>query len=203
LLYNLAVINHVLRDHHRALFLAEIVRKNYGESPERFPELDQISYPCGYRAAVLNNAATYGLDPFFVFAVIRQESKFDIEAHSDKAAQGLMQITPETGRWLCLRMKLDYREGMLADPETNIRLGCWYLKYLGDKFVDPASRREWVLAAYNAGLGNAERWMRRWKARNKKGAVVDYVPYRETKDYISRVLDAWQTYRRLHGGKTR
>ncbi len=206
MLYNLCLLNFLKGKFHRSLFLSEIIKKNYSPdltSKERMPELELLAYPCGYRAAVMNNATHFGLNPFFVFAVIREESKFKIAARSGAQARGLMQVTPDTARWICMRMKLRYREGMLEDPETNIRLGCWFLKYLKGRFTDRKTRKKWVLAAYNAGLTKAERWCRRWVAKGKRGSVVHYVPYRETKDYIVRVLSSFEIYSRIHGRKRR
>ena len=204
MLYNLCLLNYLKGKYHRSLFLSEIIKKNYPPhmiSKDKMPELEQLAYPCGYRAAVVNNATNFSLNPFFVFAVIREESKFRVKALSGASARGLMQVTPDTARWICMRMKIRYREGMLEDPETNIRLGCWFLKYLKGKFPDRKTKKKWVLAAYNAGLTKAQRWNRRWQARGKRGSVVNYVPYRETKDYIVRVLTSFEKYSRIHGRK--
>ena len=201
ILYGIALNYSLQKNFHRALFLSEIIEEHYGGNASYaalIPQLEKLSYPLGYNALVTNTCRELMLDPFYVFALIRQESKFQTKATSSKAAQGLMQITPETARWICLRTKRPYREGMLSTPAINISMGCWYVDYLLKKFSHKATRHKWALAAYNAGLGNAERWMKRWKAAGRKGSVVDYITYKETKDYVTRVTNSWHTYKKLY-----
>jgi soluble lytic murein transglycosylase len=201
ILYGIAVLNNVNKDYHRSLFVTEIIRQNFGEScpyNNLMPQLEELAYPRGFSALVENNCTELGIDPYFVFALIREESKFNVNAKSNKAAQGLMQITPETARWICLKTRRPYHDGMMATPSVNITMGCWYIKYLLNKFADPETRHKWTLAAYNAGLGSAERWMKRWKAKGRKGSVIDYIRYEETKDYVTRVNDNWEHYKKLY-----
>ena len=202
ILYGIAVLNNINKNYHRSLFITEIIRQNYGENNvyrDLMPQLDELAYPLGYSALVRNNCKEHGLDPYYIFALIREESKFKVEARSNKAAQGLMQITPETAQWICLKTRRTYRRGMMATPSINIALGCWYVKYLLKKFAHRETRHKWTLAAYNAGLGNAERWMKRWKAKGRKGSVTDYISYKETKDYVTRVNNSWHHYKKLYG----
>ena len=98
----------------------------------------------------------YGLDPLFVYAVMREESWFDEEAVSWAGAHGLLQIMPATGRDLARRVGMrKFRQSDLFDPDSNIRLGTYYLgELLEDLDREPAL----ALSAYNAGKGNALRW---------------------------------------------
>jgi len=202
LLYNLTVLNFVRKDWHRALFLTEIIQKSVAgalRTKEAMPELERMAYPLAYEAAVRNNAEAYGLDPALILAVMREESKFKVKARSGAAASGLMQLTPETARWICGRLKRRYDEKVLTDTVANIQLGSWFLSYLKGKFAEKTYKIEWVLAGYNAGFGNAERWYLRWKARGKKSHPLRYIAYKETKDYVVKVRAAQKAYRELYG----
>jgi len=97
---------------------------------------------------------------------------------------GLMQIMPATGGWIAEKIGVDgFTEDKLNSPETNIRLGVWYLRYLIDRFGDVDT----ALAAYNAGPGNVERW---------GGDARMMFP--ETAEYVRRVKEGERVYRLLY-----
>ena len=111
---------------------------------------EKAIYPKDYDVYVEVAADQNDLPPHLVYAVIKCESGFDSSAVSNMGAVGLMQITPDTFRWLTNDILYDhFDEGMLYDPETNIKMGCFYLRYLIDKYQNT----ETALAAYNAGMG--------------------------------------------------
>lgn len=96
-------------------------------------------YPFLYQEAVYTYALERELDPFLVTGVIRTESKFIAEARSPKGALGLMQIMPETGRWIAEQLgEKEYMTADLTDPDINIRFGTWYLASLKKNF--PATK---------------------------------------------------------------
>jgi len=200
ILYGIAVLNNLNKNYHRSVFITEIIKMNtsYKIYKDQMPQLDQLAYPLGFHALIKNNCKELGLDPYLILALIREESKFKTGVKSNKAAQGLMQIIPETARWLCLKTRRTYRDGMLATPSINIALGCWYMNYLLNKFAYKPTREKWALAAYNAGLGNAQRWMKRWNKKGRKGSVIDYIRYKETKDYVVRVTKNYHHYKKLY-----
>ena len=109
-------------------------------------------------------------------------------------AMGLMQITPDTGRWIAWRLGIkEYSDDMLADPETNINFGVWYLNDLKQEFGNDMIL---MLAAYNAGRGNVARWLDRGLL--KPNGSVDGIPFTETKAYIMKVIEAYYRYKRLY-----
>ena len=111
-----------------------------------------------------------GVHPLLVAAVVRAESAFDARAVSVKGARGLMQLMPATAE------RFGVRADWLFDPEKNLEAGTRYLAWLADRFPGDLRR---VLAAYNAGEGEVERYA---------AAPHDGVPpYRETRDYVRRV----------------
>jgi len=134
-------------------------------------------YPLKYENIIIKYAEEYGLDPYFVCAMIDTESNFEKDAVSEDGAQGLMQIMPETSEWIA--GKLEVSEYDIFDPDTNIRFGCWYLYFLKDKF---SGERQLMIAAYNAGHNKVEEWLS--QGYSKDGATLDEIPYAETEKCV-------------------
>jgi soluble lytic murein transglycosylase len=151
-------------------------------------------YPLGWRTE-LNDAATRAaLDPYFVAAVVREESSFDPLARSRVGARGLMQLMPDTARQLAKGRGLPAGDDMLADPGANLSLGSAYLAGLMKEFGEPRL----AVAAYNAGPARVREW---WKARASDDIEVwvELIPFDETRFFVRRVMLSWEEYRRLYG----
>ncbi|AEE96378.1 lytic transglycosylase domain-containing protein [Mahella australiensis] len=158
------------------------------------PYFQRIIYPLEYDEYIWPTAYEHGIDPRLVAAVIYVESRFQPEARSHKHAMGLMQITPDTGRWIAQRLGISgYHENMLNDPKTNIRFGVWYIEDLKREFDDDMVL---VLAAYNAGRGNVKQWLEKGLIEQGKG--TDGIPFAETKEYVAKVMDAYEHYKGLY-----
>jgi peptidoglycan lytic transglycosylase len=150
------------------------------------PWYERLRYPLQYQSIVRTHARNYGLEPALLAAVIYQESKFDASAHSKSGAVGLMQLTPSTARGIAIRTGgSTFRVSDLTNPELNIRYGSWYLEHLFQKYRD----ERLVLAAYNAGPGNVDRW--RAEGRG--------IQFSETKAYVERVEHLKAIYRKAWG----
>jgi peptidoglycan lytic transglycosylase len=146
------------------------------------PWFERLRYPLRYSAIVRQRARAEGLDPALLAAVIYQESKFRADARSTSGAIGLMQLTPTTAKGIAIRTGgTAFRVSDLTDPRLNIRYGAWYLH---DLFAKYGSVRL-VLAAYNAGQGNVDRWQ-------KAGEGIQFP---ETRAYVSRVEHLENVYR--------
>lgn len=150
--------------------------------------------PLGYRDLVEHYAGEYQLEESLVYGVIFCESRFRPEAVSSADAIGLMQVTKETGQWAALQLGMEPETIDLTDPETNIRIGCWYLGWLNEKFDGV---RETALAGYNAGHGKVAKWLAD-EEMSRDGITLDEIPYEETKNYVKRVELAEWLYRRLY-----
>jgi len=143
----------------------------------------------------------YKLDPALVHAVIRQESRFNLNAKSYSGAQGLMQIMPKTAQYIA--EKRGYAETLNAhtvrQPETNMKLGQDYIEYLLDGHYvkdDVLS----LLVAYNAGPGNLLKWRKRVNGSDQDPLLfVEMIPVKETRDYVERVLSNYWIYRHRAG----
>lgn len=152
-------------------------------------------YPTKYSDIVCNACETYGVDKDLVFAIIKCESGFDEKAHSRANAKGLMQITPETFRWLVSRYthEKNLTESDLEDPKINISYGCLLLSILKKKYKSEDA----VLSAYNAGMTTTNKWLSNEKY-SSNGLDFDFIPYKETRDYVERVKKAKNYYKNLY-----
>jgi soluble lytic murein transglycosylase len=147
-----------------------------------------------YRELIFARSRQHGLDPYLVAAVIRQESKFNPGATSYQGARGLMQVLPDTGRWVADQMGLPFVPEMLYDPDYNILIGCWYLAHQRSHFGGDIVL---ALAAYNSGRGNVERWLREARWTGEK-STMEQIPFPETRHYVRQVMQSYERYRRIY-----
>jgi soluble lytic murein transglycosylase len=145
-------------------------------------------YPLRYELVIREASEENDLEPAFVAAVIYTESRFrpGVESHQD--AYGLMQLLPQSAHYIQRKSGI---EGDYRDPKVNIRLGTWFLGYL-QKQYDGDERL--MLAAYNSGEGSVNTWT------SDEGFDIEKdIPYKETREYVDRALEARQTYEELYG----
>ncbi len=148
----------------------------------------RVIYPLKYEETILEASEEHDVEPTLVAAVIREESRFDPKVESEQGAYGLMQIQPETARFISERSGIagDYR-----GPNTNIRMGTWYLNYLQNRYDDD---ERLVLAAYNSGEGRVDAWT------SEEGFdVASDIPFEETRNYVKDVVEAEKNYEELYG----
>jgi soluble lytic murein transglycosylase len=133
----------------------------------------------------------------FILSIIRQESEFDLSANSHAGAKGLMQLMPYTAKLVAKQAKLPYVKSRLTtDPEYNINLGSHYIAGL---ILDYDGAYPYAIAAYNAGPNRVKYWKKINKDPQKK--QIDYVDwielikFRETRNYVQRVLENYNVYR--------
>jgi soluble lytic murein transglycosylase len=156
---------------------------NTSERTRAEVDIDQ-RFPMPFRTEVHARARELGLDPAYVFGLIRQESRFIVDARSNVGASGLMQLMPATARWTARKIGLSaYQPELIAEPSTNLRLGTSYLKYVLDDFGGSLAM---AAAAYNAGPSRSRKW--------REGPVLEpavwaeNIPFNETRDYVKKVL---------------
>ncbi len=147
-----------------------------------------------YQKLVNRYALEYELEPELVFAVIKTESNFQADARSSQNAYGLMQITESTLNWAMFREDQDsaYTVEDLYDPQTNIKYGCLILSLLLKEFKDTDT----ALAAYNAGRGNAIKWLKDSRY-SEDGIHIKDTPYQETDEYIKKVNKYYRQYKEM------
>ena len=160
--------------------------------------LDHVQrFPMPFRDAVVKRASDIGLDPAYVYGLIRQESRFVTDARSGVGASGLMQVMPATARWTAKKIGLtDFQPQQINDRDTNIQIGTAYLKLALD---DVEGSLPMAAAAYNAGPGRPRSW--------REGPVLageiwaENIPFEETRDYVKQVLANTTNYAALLTGQ--
>ncbi len=140
-------------------------------------------FPTPFREAVVKRSREINLDPAYVYGLIRQESRFIMDARSVVGASGLMQVMPATARWTAKKIGLDrFTVDQLNDRDTNIAIGTAYLKLVLDDFEGSAPL---AAAAYNAGPGRPRAW--RNGPLMEGAAWAENIPFTETRDYVKKV----------------
>ena len=136
-----------------------------------------------YYPVIKQYSQQYNVDPLFITSIIKVESNFNPDARSKKGAIGLMQIMPPTAKEIAGKYfgVTDFNEQQLYDADFNIKIGVCYVKILSDMFNNNANL---VLASYNAGLGNVQKWQ-------QENPIIEYdseeMPFKETKHYVSKI----------------
>jgi peptidoglycan lytic transglycosylase len=158
----------------------------------RLPDaVRELALPLAHEDIIRQQASAKELDPSLLAAVIYAESRFR-DATSHAGARGLMQITPQTARYIArLSGGTAFEQGDLATPQVNISYGAYYLRYLLKRY---AGNTVLALAAYNGGEGNVDRWIVEASAAERAFEIAE-IPFAETREYVTRVLDARQSYR--------
>jgi soluble lytic murein transglycosylase len=154
----------------------------------------RILFPEAWWDTIQAESAKNNLDPYLVASLIRQESEFDPSVVSYANAYGLMQLLPSVGKSMAREEGLTHFETFqLLDPETNIRLGCRYLRQMLDKF---GGVQEYALAAYNAGDSRVTDW----QAAGPYSGIdefVESIPFTQTREYVQAILRNEETYRAI------
>ena len=169
---------------------------NTSERTKGAIDVDQ-RFPMPFHDTVLRKSQDIGLDPAYVYGLIRQESRFIMDARSGVGASGLMQVMPATAKWTANKIGLTgFTPNQINDRETNITIGTAYLKLALDDFDGSMAL---AAAAYNAGPGRPRSW--------RNGPVLDAaiwaenVPFTETRDYVKKVLANTTNYAAIISGQ--
>lgn len=155
----------------------------------------KMFYPDEYSFYIQKYSNKYDLDKYLVMGVISAESNFNPDAVSEKNAKGLMQITEETAQWCIDNFDIDSSLETYTQPKENIEIGCAYLKYLFEQFE---GNRTNALAAYNAGMGNVEKWLND-PDYSADGKELYRIPFPETQNYVKKVEQREEVYKKLYG----
>jgi soluble lytic murein transglycosylase len=156
--------------------------------------VQEITLPLKHEDVIRQQSHRKHLDPALVAAIIYQESKF-ADQTSSAGARGLMQITPDTARFIAknsggVRFTLED----LATPQINIAYGTWYLRWLLDRYDE---RKPLAIAAYNAGFGHVDKWVERAGGPDAFDPRTD-IPFPETRNYVLQVMKRRTDYARRY-----
>lgn len=151
-------------------------------------------FPWPNRAAVEAEAAEFGVDPWLLVAIVRQESVFDAEALSPAGARGLAQLLPGTAALTARGLDVTFYPEWITVPDLNLHLGAAHLDELLRRFD---GRVDAAVAAYNAGASPVRRWLARDGAADPD-QFLELIPYQETRGYVRSVLRNRELYRALY-----
>ena len=197
LLFRLSDVYKKNKDYYDSLNYTEVIF-NYLEDNHQLEELPlklwESLYPLYYKDMIKERALEYEIDPLLVLAMIREESRFNSWNESVAGARGLMQIIFSTGEWIAQKLNIeDFNDDMLFNPEINIDLGCWYINYLKERFLNDSIL---VISGYNAGPGTTSKWLEQYD-RSDLDNFVENIPYAETREHIKKVVKSYHMYKRL------
>ncbi len=152
----------------------------------------------------LDTRRTPDVEPELALSIARRESEFNHTVISHAGARGLMQLMPGTAKMMAPEVGVPYQPARLtSDPVYNAKLGSAYLQHLRDEF---GGNTPLVAAGYNAGPGRPREWMERYgDPRDPSVDAVDWIehiPFRETRNYVMRVMEAMAPYRARLSGKS-
>ncbi|MCJ7728230.1 MAG: tetratricopeptide repeat protein, partial [Actinobacteria bacterium] len=154
-----------------------------------------LYYPYGYKEAVQKYSSQHNLDPLFILAVIKQESNFDHDIGSYAGALGLMQIMPATGEEIANKMGIsNYDINLLLDPETNIKMGTFYLKQQLNRFDQ---NKFYCLGAYHAGWPTMSGWISN-RGNMDIDEFIENISIETTREYIKIVMGNYYFYQMLY-----
>lgn len=181
------------KDYYSALKYSKLItNEKYNENYLDIDNLEvlKILYPLHYKDHIIKYSKIYDVDPALAFAVMREESHFKKDIVSHANAIGLMQIIPSTGKFIAQKLKISKYN--LRDPEDNIKMGTYYLKFLERYFKNT----QFILSSYNAGQGRTLQWYNTYKKYSDE-LKYELIPIPETRHYIRKVMKSYYIYKYL------
>ena len=158
--------------------------------------IQKIIYKKDYEEYVQKYSQQYNVDENLVYALIKAESNFNANAQSSKGAIGLMQLMETTAQDVCKRMDLNISNNelkeKLLEPEININIGTKYLSIL----IQQYGNLEIAITADNAGIGTVDNWIEK-DIIKADGSNVEKIPYKETNNYVRKILRDYKIYTNL------
>ena len=157
--------------------------------------IDFSRYPMTYAPEIRAAAAEFSLDPAYVASVVLAESSFDAEAVSSAGAIGLMQIMPDTGEWIAGKLEDEpFDVQRLYQPEVNLRYGCWYLRFLLDRYDGDMYTAS---TAYHQGQGRVDQWLED-PQYSQDGRTLTAISSAVTDTYVNRIMESYANYQELY-----
>ncbi|NMM53708.1 lytic transglycosylase domain-containing protein [Paenibacillus aquistagni] len=160
--------------------------------------LGQWMYPIPYKDTIHQKAQDQELDPLLVAAIIRVETNYIAGRESRKGAVGVMQLMPSTAEWAMQQMKLRSHfslEQLKDEVDPNITIGTWYLKSLINMYDNNIVA---AVAAYNAGPGNVNEWLKNGTWDGSLDTAKNSIPFNETRMYVKKVFHYYEKYKNVY-----
>lgn len=147
-------------------------------------------YKKEYSEYVSKYSEEYGVEEELIYAIIKAESDFNPKAVSNKEAKGLMQLMDSTAEDVAQKVGIILTDENILEPDININLGTKYISNLLNKYECV----EIALAAYNAGSGNVDKWIKNGIIKSD-GSDIENIPYKETNTYVRKIMRDYQIYK--------
>lgn len=154
----------------------------------------KLAYPLPFEEYVKKSAEKYNVDPYLIWAVMREESYYRADIVSWAGAIGLMQIMPATGQDIASRLNMTIEDNDLTNPEINVEFGTFYIRSMLNMFSEDVDK---ALAAYNGGPGNVSRWSNSPLGTSKEDFPTA-ITFFETQEYITKVKNSYYIYKWLY-----
>ncbi len=154
-----------------------------------------LSHPMPFQSSVVRYSQQAGIDPAWAYGIMRQESRFVASARSNVGASGLMQVMPDTAKYIARNLGETYSASRANSGDTNIRYGTWYM---GDVLNKLNSQPVLATAGYNAGPNNAKRWQPNYGTL-AADQYVESIAFPETRNYVKHVMENATVYSSLLG----
>jgi len=197
-LIGLSKVFYELGDYYHSIIIVLRKYEHYleGPTPGVSDDLWQLAYPKGYWESIIAYSKKYKQDPYFIAAIIKEESQFRTDALSSAGARGLMQVMPATGEQAAKLNRISgFDREKLFDSDMAINIGTWYVSQLMKRFKkDPLL----VAAAYNAGPEAVQGWIKKNGYRGERDQFVEQIPYTETRGYVKKVMRNYAEYKRIY-----
>lgn len=155
-------------------------------------QMIKIMYKKEYAEYINKYATEYGVEENLIYAVIKAESNFEPNAVSHQNAQGLMQLMYSTAEEVSNKIGIELTDNNILEPEININIGTKYIAILIDKY----ECIEVALAAYNAGSGNVDKWIKNGIIK-PDGSDIENIPFKETNNYVRKIMRDYKIYMQL------
>ena len=151
-------------------------------------------YPIKFEEEVYKYSEELDIDPMLTFAIIKTESNFKEQVVSRSGAIGIMQLMESTAKEQAKKLDIKYSKEILYDAEINLKIGLNYFNTLLDYY-----NQNYILAfaAYNAGLGNVEKWIANGTIKND-GSDIENIPFKETNMYVRKIIKNYEIYKKLY-----
>ena len=155
--------------------------------------VERLMNPREYSEYVSRYSSEFGVSEVIIYAVIKTESNFRSNAVSGAGAIGLMQLMPDTFKWIAQKRGEPDDPALLYDPETNVKYGTYLLSYLYSQYGNWNTS----FAAYNCGIGRVNEWISGSEYSDEYGNLIN-IPIKETREYVKKVSDNVELYKKLY-----
>ena len=152
----------------------------------------KLLYKKDYSEYVTRYSQQYSVDENLIYALIKAESNFKMDAESSKGAKGLMQLMPSTAEDVAKKNDIELSEKSILEPDTNINIGTKYISTLIEKY----DCIEIALAAYNAGSGNVDKWIANGTIK-ADGSNIEKIKFKETNNYVRKTMRDYKIYNKF------